>query len=273
MLFGEVDKTENIFVVLLLVITQAICSGLTLLGNYVSFLYMPFADAMTIVYTAPVFTMVLSSIFFKDRFKFYKIFCTILLLFGVILVLQPPKLFGQPKTEDNPNTTESRYRGFYFGSFMAFLSSFSIAWHGVAVGRLLKNSTTNSAMLLAFYAGFGQMIVTLPFAMIDENQTIFSENLIQISETTWVVMLVVVALGLMAFLAINLAISFIEPVYVNFIGVLEIVMAYIIQVVVFHTSVNVCGVLGSMIVALTVFSVPLEKWISNKLPECIQKCF
>ena len=234
---------------------------------------MPFADAMTIVYTSPVFTMVLSSIFFKDKCKLYKVLCTISLFAGVILVLQPPSLFGEPKTENKPIATDLNYKGYYFGAFMAFVSSFSAALHCVIVGRLFRNSTTNSALLLAFYAGFGQMVVTLPSAILDKNQSVFSKNITQISGTTWVILIIVVVLGLIAFVLFNLAIRFIEPVYVSFVGVLEIVMAYIIQVVVFDTLPKFFGILGSIIVATTVFSAPLEKWISQKLPKSLQSIF
>ena len=234
---------------------------------------MPFADAMTIVYTSPVFTMVLSIIFFKDRCKLYKGLCIISLFAGVILVLQPPILFGEPKTEIKPYATDLKYKGYYFGAFMAFVSSFSSALHCVIVGRLLRNSTTYSAMLLAFYAGFGQMVVTLPSAILDDNQSVFSKNIINISETTWVILIIVAVLGLIAFVSFNLAIRFIEPVYVSFVGVLEIVMAYIVQAIVFHTLPNLFGILGSIIVAATVFCAPLEKWISQKLPKPLQNIF
>ena len=50
-------------------------------------------DAMTIIYTAPIFTMVFSLIFLRIRQGIWKIFFALILMIGVILVIRPPFLF------------------------------------------------------------------------------------------------------------------------------------------------------------------------------------
>ena len=50
---------------------------------------------MTIIYTAPIFTMIFSFIFLRIRQGLWKIFFALLLMIGVILVVKPPFLFPQ----------------------------------------------------------------------------------------------------------------------------------------------------------------------------------
>ena len=90
---------------------------------------------------------------------------------GVILVLQPPFIFD--KVEVLPTKENGNY---YFGASMAFASSIAGGFHYVIVGRLLRNSTTNSALLLAFYGGFGGLLVLLPAVYLDDNQRFGNED-------------------------------------------------------------------------------------------------
>ena len=156
---------------------------------------------------------------------------------------------------------------------MALVASVAGAFHYVIVGRLFKNSTTNSAMLLAFHGGFGAMLVIIPAAFIDKHQSIFSKNILNLSGTIWIALLLVALLGLVAFVSINLSLKYISPVYVSFVGVLEIVMAYVSQVLIFKTMPNLFGIMGSFIVVATVFILPLESIIAEKMPRHIKHFF
>ena len=253
---------------------QAISSGIILLCTYLSIIYMPFGDAVTIIFTTPITTMILSSLFLNDTCKLYKWFCSISLFAGVMLVLQPPFIFGKSEDITDFGIMKNNYgREYYFGACMALMSSFAGAIHLVIVGRLFKNSTTNSAMLLAFYGGFGGLLVISPAAFLDDNQRIFSMDIITISWTKWASLSVVALLGLIGFVAINLSIKQIKPVYVSFVGVLEIVMAYIAQVLIFHTPPTLYSITGSIIVLITVIALPLESMIYAKLPNSMQNVF
>jgi drug/metabolite transporter (DMT)-like permease len=268
LLVHEVDEEENIYIINLLLCIQAICSGLILFCCYVSFLYMPFGDAMTIIFTAPIFTMVLSKIFLNDTCKLYKLICAMALLSGVTLVLQPPFIFD--KMEVLPTKENGKY---YFGASMAFASSIAGGFHYVIVGRLLRNSTTNSALLLAFYGGFGGLLVLLPVVYLDDNQRIFSTNIVNISGQTWAELSAIAVLGLIGFVTINVSMKHIKPIYVSFVSVSEIVLAYIAQIVVFSMVPNVFGIVGSLIVILAVCALPLETIISEKLPSSLRPIF
>ena len=271
---NEVDNGENLCNIIALSWLQAICSGTILLCTYISFLYMPFGDAITIVFTCPIITMVISTLFLNDKCKVYKWLCSISLFAGVLLVVQPPFLFEKSEMSSRSTTTKTTSgREYTFGVCMALMSSLAGAFHLVIVGRLFKNNTTNSAILLAFYGGFGGLLIILPAAFLDDNQRIFTKEIIAISWTTWASLALVSLLGLIGFVTINLSIKQIKPVYVSFVGVLEVVMAYVAQVLIFHTPPGLYSILGSIIVVTTVVALPFESMIYEKLPKSMQNIF
>ena len=271
----KVDEGENRYTLIFLTFIQATSSGAILLCSYLSILNMQFGDALTIIFTSPIFAMMMSTVYLKESCKCFKVLCAVTLFVGVLFVLQPPILFNGKEDSESRGGTNTGLNGhsYLFGASMALIASLAGACHHVVVGRLFKNSTTSSAMLLAFHGGFGAMIVITPAAFLDENQSIFSKNILNLSGTIWMAILSVALLGLMAFVSINLSLKYISPVYVSFLGVLEIIMAYVSQVLIFNTIPNLFGIIGSIIVVATVLVLPLEKIIAEKLPNRIKPFF
>ena len=189
-------------------------------------------------------------------------------------MIQPPFIFEQENVSTDTivfgNKQKSEY---YFGACMAFASSITGAFHYVIVGRLFKNSTSNSSVLLAFYGGFGGLLILLPAAYLDKDQRILSLSIGDISSSTWIQLSTVAVLGLVGFVTVNASIKKIKPLYVSFVGVSEIVFAYLAQIVVFGVVPNLFGIIGSIIVVLTVCVLPLETWISEKLSVYLKTLF
>ena len=55
--------------------------------------FMPLGDAMTLLFTAPLSTMIAAAIFLGHRLRLYRIFNVILLVSGAVLVIRPPFIF------------------------------------------------------------------------------------------------------------------------------------------------------------------------------------
>ena len=272
LLICNVDKEENIGKINGLIFLQAICSGSILLFEYIALLYMPFGDAMTIIFTAPIFAMILAKVFLKEPCSIYKSLCLISLILGVMLVLQPPFMFSQSNRKTDFGIVKTK-RGveYYYGAASGFGSAIGSALHYVSVGRIFRNSTSNSALLLAFYGGWGGLLVILPAAYVDERQSVFSTNAVNIMPITWLLLFAVATLGLIGDVAETLSIKKIQPVYASFVGVSEIVLAYISQVSIFHTVPSLYGIIGSIIVITSVFTLPFEVIVSEKFRKLVQK--
>ena len=72
---------------------QGVCAAGIIIFMFISVLLIPLGDASTVIFTAPIFCMILSAVFLEDRLGLFKIFAGMLLLVGVILVVRPPFLF------------------------------------------------------------------------------------------------------------------------------------------------------------------------------------
>ena len=86
---------------------QGICCAGIMVFSYVAVICMPLADAQTIIYSCPIFTMVLSGIFLGHRLRLFKTLVGLFSLFGVFLVVRPPALFDDNDDTLEPNETRS----------------------------------------------------------------------------------------------------------------------------------------------------------------------
>ena len=69
--------------------------------SYLAVLYCPLGDAMTVIYSGPLFTMLFSYLFLRIRQGLWKILFALILIVGVILVIRPPFMFPNQNTGGN----------------------------------------------------------------------------------------------------------------------------------------------------------------------------
>nr|CAD7443313.1 unnamed protein product [Timema bartmani] len=77
----------------LLLQLQGIVGGITLVLLFYSFRRLPLGDATTIIFSSPMFVMLLSLIFLREPCGFFRTTVVCLLLAGVILISKPPFIF------------------------------------------------------------------------------------------------------------------------------------------------------------------------------------
>ena len=72
---------------------QGLCNGICVLGEFMCVSFMPIGDATAIIFSSPLPSMVLSTIFLGHSLRLYKIGCGMMLYLGVLFVVKPPFLF------------------------------------------------------------------------------------------------------------------------------------------------------------------------------------
>ena len=77
-----------------LIVFQGFWGGLMITCAFCSVLYLPLGDALTLIFSAPLSTMVMAAIFLGHRLRLYKISLGLILLTGTILVVRPPFIFS-----------------------------------------------------------------------------------------------------------------------------------------------------------------------------------
>ena len=87
-------------------ILKGVFGGAKTLFQFACVLYMPIGDALTIVFTEPLWTLIFSKFILKIRIGVWKWVFGLFLLLGMILCIQPPFLF--PVSPDgNQNSTHN----------------------------------------------------------------------------------------------------------------------------------------------------------------------
>ncbi|MDE1463431.1 DMT family transporter [Spartinivicinus poritis] len=92
----------------------------------ISLLYLPLATANVIFYTAPLFTLLLGTLLFKEPLKTHRIVVTVLGFIGVGIALRP-EYFG-------------------FASALAFCTAIAVAGYNISVKSLPKQISTITTM-------------------------------------------------------------------------------------------------------------------------------
>jgi drug/metabolite transporter (DMT)-like permease len=67
--------------------------GSTLVLLFFTFRHLPLGDATTIIFSSPVFVMIMSFLFLQEPCGFFRTLIVFLLLTGVVLIAKPPFIF------------------------------------------------------------------------------------------------------------------------------------------------------------------------------------
>ena len=89
----DVDAGKNLYKIRIILFSYGILGAIFITSNYIAVYFMPLGDAMTIILSSVLPTIILAAIFLKERLRLYKILCSILVVTGIVLVLRPPFLF------------------------------------------------------------------------------------------------------------------------------------------------------------------------------------
>ena len=75
---------------------QGLCSSLRVGCGLSSMTYIPLADALTIIFTEPLWTLLLAKVFSGTQISLRKLLFCLLLIAGSVLVIKPPGIFPAP---------------------------------------------------------------------------------------------------------------------------------------------------------------------------------
>jgi len=90
----------------ILVILQGILSGARVFLQFACLAFMPLGDALTLVFTEPLWTIILSKIILRIDIGWWKSIFGLFLIGGMVLCIQPPFLFDNSSAMAGQNNTE-----------------------------------------------------------------------------------------------------------------------------------------------------------------------
>ena len=269
----EVDDGKSVNQVRTLLIFSGIISGILNLSDLIAITYMPLGDAMTIILSGVLPTMIISRIFLKERLKLYKIVCAVLIISGIILITRPPFLykgtrinvlntsnFDSNSFDYTLETVSHKSRYYYFGVLSALICTLCSGTIRVVMKILSQNKSTSSIELPLLYGSSGCLIVALILPAFGGNQRILfpASQPGQYGTWQWFSLIMIVLMGIANWFLRFEGIKLIGPVIFGFIRTTEIIVAYLIQTTFFNTVPHISSLIGSGCIVIACIATLLE---------------
>ncbi len=214
---------------------------------------MPLGDASTLILSAPIFTICFAALCLKHDFGPFRIAFAILLMVGTILVVQPPLIFD---TTDH----ETNYKLYYVGAILGISTAVIDGIVNISINFCIEVHY----LVLLWWSGIGGLLVALISATFNTEAKILSLEIVDITYQHWIGYIVMTFFGLVAYFSMTRALQLIDPTVVSFIRSLEIILAYVVQVLMMQQSLDYLACIGAALVLFSVGSVALQDFCKKK---------
>ena len=247
---------------------QALLGAVRLYLNYLLLAYLPLGDAVTIMFIEPLFTVVFSFVFLRVSAGLWKILLCLGLLAGMILTVQPPFIFG-PVANGNhtgSNITEivGEKPGSDEGYFKGVLMGIGCAVMGAFCNILINKCSKVRSTVLVFYGGAAGIIVALLGWLIDPESNKILTNFEDLRATDWILLCVISLVGISAIFTMTAALKMVSPTSVSVLKALEIIFAFLFQIIVMRDIPNGLCLFGAALVTASILGISVEERYSNR---------
>jgi len=257
-----------------LIICQSLCSGgrsgLTLLCLG----FLPIGDALTIIFSEPLWTLILAKIFLKTRVGLWKITFACVLIFGVVLCTKPPFIFGSTidyryVTSGDVSDASLRITAVnttdvvepsqeYHGYFIGVLFAIGAAVTGSTSNILVSKCEDISSLSMVTYSGFGGVVLSIVYGMFVDHEAKILFSFTSIEAHEWLMLLLLGGMGLVGYFCLTRSLQLIPPTTVAVLRALEIVLAYGVQAAVLDEAPDPVAMAGSAFVIISVLAFAAE---------------
>ncbi|KAK4287644.1 hypothetical protein Pmani_039287 [Petrolisthes manimaculis] len=218
-----------------------------LLQSY-SFKHVPLADATVIVFSTPVFGVILASIFLGEMCSFFHFIMILITMTGIVFIARPQFIF---KSQFHHYTAQS-----WWGIWAAFISTLFAAVILVMI-RKVKDLHYTAVM---FSSTVTALIITCSFALY-EGQLCTPQNPKD--------RIILLAFGASAFISMLCNTKALQKEEVGLVSITRttaVVFSFIWQTVFFQEYPDLLTLVGSLLVMSCVILIGLYKWVTSLPP-------
>ncbi|XP_059968301.1 solute carrier family 35 member G1 [Mesoplodon densirostris] len=237
-------KSQRIFLLL-----RGVLGSSAMILLYYAYQSTSLADATVISFSCPVFTSIIACIFLKEKYSPWDAVFTAFTITGVILIVRPPFLFGSEVVE-----TDKDYSVHLKGAFAALVHAVFAA---VTLVILRKIGTSVDYVLSIWYyvvAGLTECVIalsilgewSLPHCGLDR---------------LFLILIGLFGLGGQVFLAKAIQIE--KAGLVALMKTMDVVFAFIFQIIFFHDVPSWWTVGGSLCVVASSIGAAIRKWYQS----------
>jgi len=230
-----------------LVCLQGLCAGGRVGLTFACLDFLPLGDALTIIFTEPLWTLILAKVFLGTRIGWWKGLCGLVLISGVVLCTQPPFLFS---TQEGAVHAGS---GYYTGVVLALFGAITGSASNVIVARCQEVHS----VILVFYSGLGGFLLAVAYSFFDPNDRV-NGNVKEVLVDEWIWLGLLAAMGLVGYYALTRSLQLIPPTTVAVLRAKEIVLAYMLEAAVTGHVPNSLAITGSSLVVFSVVATAVE---------------
>ena len=260
--------------------------SLNMLSPILSVQLMPVSDAVTLMFTAPLFTMLFSALFLKDQINLVKAISGLVLTIGIILITQPEFLLNR----NHVISREDRCEGYICGwnqydekdispkalhpndnekyHFVGAVIALSTAIFGAAIYIIttkIGNDITPTLQLL--YMAIFALMISLFLPLVDETDRFFTSKISDITAHEYVLYVVISCSMIIAYWLVFRSCRIIHPTIVSTLRTTEIVGAFLVECIVTNVAPEFSKVLGATLVVLAALALLFEKRIRNSVSQ------
>ncbi len=268
----QVSLKAKIFMVI-----QGVLGAIMIMTAFCCLSFLPLGDALTLMFTSPLSTMIMAAIFLGHRLRLFKIFFGLFLMSGTVLVIQPEFLFSVTSESWRPllknlltvpiQDVQVHDKYYFIGVAIALSSALADGCLNVAINFCQQ---INSLVLL-WWTGLGGLIVSLVSFSFNPNAVMLGPNIALITKWEWLSYFLTSFSGLVAYFFMTKSLQMIDPTVVAFVRSFEIVLAYIVQIGIIGDLPNTLSLIGAGMVLVSVTAMSLQKQLISLLPSRLQR--
>jgi len=236
------DAKKNTLIFLFLVV---VTGGLRLLFIFTSFTRLPLGDSTTILFSSPVLVMIFSICILKEYCGLFRICAGASLMSGVVLIAKPPILFANMVPDD----FEYDVVGYILVCSACFMSAL-----GLVLTKKISKIVEKTVIL--FYMGIAYILFGSISLFTLGNPSIPSAH-------EWGMAVGISVLGVLQQYFLIYAVTLESPARVTIVRQMQIVLAYVVQIFMFHVMPMWSDLLGASLVLGTVVITSFEKQITG----------
>ncbi|CAB3382754.1 Hypothetical predicted protein [Cloeon dipterum] len=232
----------------LLLVLQGIVGGVTLVLLFFSFRRLPLGDATSIIFSSPVFVLLLSFLCLREPCGFFRTLIVFLLVTGVVLISKPPLIFHQGQVEN--------YDG--LGYSAAILGALFTAINIVVMRRCKE---VHYSILVLHFSAWSLVVATILTQIHGPWTT--GGPLRHASLTHWGLASLVGVTGLLGQVLLARALSMEGAGKVAVTRSLDIVLAFVLQIAFWDEVPDWMGALGACLVCICVAAMGAEAQLTQ----------
>jgi len=211
-------------------ITMALVQGLSIYFYYLALERTTIANAVLLVYTAPIFSVILARIFLHENIERTTILAIIVSFIGVFIVSDPNQIKVNPQQ--------------FYGSFFALLGGFFYSAMAISSKSLTHKTTP---LYSSFWQYFIIVILSFIFAL-PIKLVLVKTNILPLLYLGW-------AAGGLAFLFYMQGIKKVKGQIIQIITMLEILISSLSGVILLNEKLNLQTIIGGILILSSIFIV------------------